>query len=258
MGFDVTYHPVSEQMLHICYFDLVLAHAEVVDRCAEKGIDKIFCDKLQGWVEHDRALLAGSNFDTTIGYHAAAAAGIFTRYHYLRGGLLSAVEGIDPYTKSWQEIVPSLAGHHSVQDRIVENYSSGVYIPSDAVPQLRHDLVTSPTMMEATAKIFPPESLAILLSVLDEAIEKQSGLLEATDVIEPNPLDLNATTGASNRLNCDLAGPLLYQQVAMEQLGQSGLADAVAAGNVERVVVHSSGSAQAPVKRSFLDRLRGS
>ena len=255
MGFDVTYHPVSEQSLHRLYFDFVLGHANVEQRCAERGIDPIFTEKLVGWVAHDQMLPAGSSFDTTIGWHAAAAAGIFTRFHYLRGSLLSALTPIGEYTKSWKEIVPSLAGHHDVRDRVFENYCSGVYIPADNVSTLRNDLVNNSSMREEVEHHFPGESLGVLLTALDEAIGEGCGLLEATDVIEPNPLNLNATGGAANRLNCDPTGPLLYEQAVMAQLADGGLGDELANGNVERIVVHTN-PGTTPRKKSFFDRLR--
>ncbi|MEM9656633.1 MAG: hypothetical protein AAGA65_31455, partial [Actinomycetota bacterium] len=58
---------------------------------------------------------------------------------------------------------------------------------------------------------FPDRHSALLIKAIDEAIDAGRGLLEATDVIEPNPIDLNATTGETNRLNCEIEGALVYR-----------------------------------------------
>lgn len=47
---------------------------------------------------------------------------------------------------------------------------------------------------------------------------KKTGILEATEVIEPNIKDLNNSSSYSNLLHCDIEGPLLFQQETMKQL----------------------------------------
>ena len=47
------------------------------------------------------------------------------------------------------------------------------------------------------------------------------GLLEATEVVEPNPLNLEATVCRSYLMNCDQDGVLLYAETAKRQLAEA-------------------------------------
>ena len=62
--------------------------------------------------------------------------------------------------------------------------------------------------------------MAIFLKALRYASSKQLGLLEATEVVEPNPLDLDGSSCYSNLLNCDPAGAFLYREAALAQLAE--------------------------------------
>lgn len=236
MGFDVTYHPVSELALDHFYFSLLSGHVSVAERCSQYNIDPIFEEKLTDWVRADRLLPTGTCFDSTIGFHAAAAAGIFARFHYLRGSQLSRLPTITQYTKPWQQIAPQCITGLDVSNRITANYMSGVYVPADRIVQLRHDLHNDPALHAAVASEFPGRHLDVLLAAMDEAIQTGVGLLEATDVLEPDPFNLNATIGAANRLNCDLTGPLIYRDTALAQVSHDPeFMNALAQGNVGRV-----------------------
>jgi len=238
MGFDVTYHPVTEHALHAWYFDFLLSDASVANRCRTHDVPDLFRAKIEAWVAADRALPAGSSFDATVGFHAAAACGIFSRYHYLRGCRLSKIQSIGRYTKAWHEIVPTITAHSPARNRAVQNYSSGVFIPPESVRGLRHDIDADPRLRDEIRVEFPDSHFDVLRTALDEAIVSRAGLLEATDVIEPDPFDLNRTTGASNRLNCELAGPLLYRDTArLQTAGIPDFARALEEGRVERTTV---------------------
>lgn len=52
-------------------------------------------------------------------------------------------------------------------------------------------------------------------------MENGLGLLEATDVVVPNVIDLNKTESYSNLFNCDPEGALIYREIAMEQIAQA-------------------------------------
>jgi hypothetical protein len=70
-------------------------------------------------------------------------------------------------------------------------------------------------------EVFSRGRLAVFWKAVDEAVENGLGLVEASEVVEPNPLDLNASRSLTNLFNCHLDGPMLYQQSAMEQLSQA-------------------------------------
>ncbi len=47
------------------------------------------------------------------------------------------------------------------------------------------------------------------------------GLLEATEVVELNPIDLNKSESFSNLFNCDTQGALIYAEIAAQQIGEA-------------------------------------
>lgn len=64
---------------------------------------------------------------------------------------------------------------------------------------------------------FSHNRIEVFLKALESAKEMNAGLLEATEVIEPNPMDLNQSVCYSNLFNCNPQGALLYQEAVMEQ-----------------------------------------
>ena len=52
---------------------------------------------------------------------------------------------------------------------------------------------------------------------VDNAVENALGLVEASEVIEPNLLILNATRSFANLLNSHPDGALLYKEAALQQ-----------------------------------------
>lgn len=64
------------------------------------------------------------------------------------------------------------------------------------------------------------ENGAVLLKALRDAAENGAGLLEATDVVEVEPLDLKKTTSYSDLNQCDPEGAFIYQKVARAQISE--------------------------------------
>lgn len=48
-----------------------------------------------------------------------------------------------------------------------------------------------------------------------------AGLLEATEVVEPDPISPNESTSYSNLYHCDRDGVYLYIDMAMKQIAQA-------------------------------------
>ena len=61
----------------------------------------------------------------------------------------------------------------------------------------------------------------MFLNALNLARELEVGLLEATEVVEPNPIDLNRSESFSNLFNCDTQGALIYAEIAAQQIGEA-------------------------------------
>lgn len=63
--------------------------------------------------------------------------------------------------------------------------------------------------------------LAVLKKALTAAAELGVGLLEATEVVEPNPIAPNESTSYSNLYHCDRDGMYLYIDMAIRQIAQA-------------------------------------
>lgn len=68
---------------------------------------------------------------------------------------------------------------------------------------------------------FYAQNLPAFLDALNYACELEIGLLEATEVVEPNPLDLNKSSSYSNLFNCDTKGAIIYAQTAVQQIREA-------------------------------------
>jgi hypothetical protein len=220
MGFDISYHPIRKDEIDKWYFDM-LEDETALDRLTEKhGMDGIYVKKYRDTLAVGRQANHADYFDKTHGFYIAVMQGFFQTYYYTRGSAFSFLLDEHPeferYTQSWQE----LAGDRvkgPVHNRITENYSSGVYIPADQVVKLladyRQDSVVSDRL-----NAFYTHNLVVFLKALERAKELGAGLLEATEVVEPNPFDLNKSVSYSNLFHCDTEGALLYREFALTQI----------------------------------------
>lgn len=226
MGFDISYHPIKETEITAWYFnqfeDLVDKNYQQANQLAEDfGIEDFYrqkyIDTLTIGVDTEPAAV----FDESHGYYIAVIQGFFRPYFYIRGGAFSFLLDKHPvyeaYTQHWQDLLP-YTFDNPIKNRIRNNYSSGVYIPYPKLEQLYQDYHKDPKVREELDTFFSEGRLAIFLQAIRYCREHQLGLLEATEVVEPNPLDLNASPCYSNLFHCDLDGPMLYRDTALAQI----------------------------------------
>ena len=135
--------------------------------------------------------------------------------------MLSAIIEKNPefkkYTKSWEEILQKKI-NNPVANKITENYSSGVYLSYEQVKKLHEDYINNPSVKKIIDDTFSHDRINVLMKAIKFCLDNKLGLLEATEVLTPNPLDLNNTFCYSNLFNCDQDGALLYEKAAMQQL----------------------------------------
>lgn len=244
MGWDISYHPIDEEQMKAWYFDVLEKKALVNTLASQHGIEDFYQQKYIDTI--NVALETGSddNFEHTHGYYIAVIQGFFEKYFYVRGGALSFAESdvFQKYFKPWEAIIPEHRFAQKIHNRIVENYSSGVYIPKEKVTQLLNDYKNDALIKTALDELFSHGRIAVFLKALAYADGKGLGLLEATEVVEPNPLDLNSSACYSNLFNCDPEGARLYQETAMAQFAEieklEGLEEGTIINNAEHVVNH--------------------
>ena len=105
-----------------------------------------------------------------------------------------------------------------MQNRIIENYCSGVYLSPDQVVQLLKDMEQDPKVLEDLEGLWSNGQIAVLKKALSAAAKSGAGLLEATEVVESNPIRPNESTSYSNLYHCDRDGVYLYMDAASRQI----------------------------------------
>ena len=121
------------------------------------------------------------------------------------------------YFTPWAQVVPT-AFPTPAENQIIENYCSGVYLSRDQVTQLLRNLEQEPKVLEDLEGVWSDGQLAVLKKALVAAAELGVGLLEATEVVEPNPIRPNESTSYSNLYHCDRDGVYLYMDAASRQI----------------------------------------
>ena len=99
---------------------------------------------------------------------------------------------MERYITPWKDILPE-GILPPAQQGIVENYSAGVYLSAEQVKELLSDYERNKEVRKRSM-IISWRSGAVLLKALRDAAENGAGLLEATDVVEVEPLESEKTT----------------------------------------------------------------
>ncbi|MNG65960.1 hypothetical protein D3C87_455130 [compost metagenome] len=244
MGFDISYHPISEEQINTWYFEVIANPEKIEALASDHQIDDFYKTKYQDTINAGRETDQNDYFDKTHGFFIAVVQGFFETYFYIRGGALSFSENnqLDSYYKKWEEFIPLESLTKKVENRLVENYCSGVYISADQVVRLLEDYHNKVEIKSELDQLFSEGRISIFLKALNFAKEHGLGLLEATEVVEPQPFDLNESKSYSNLFNCDKEGPLLYQAAAFEQIKdieqRNGLPENEVLHNVKVEKVH--------------------
>jgi hypothetical protein len=212
MDQHVTYHPLADEMpqMYQYYISDEQGTALAARHCESVGMDDVNKQRFLDLLPHF-AQPGDYPFDQTHGFSIALAQGFFSPYFYVNDAQLSRLgEAIAPYAQRWQDTLPDWQVADSAQNRVLSQYSSGVFIPAATVAQFMSDAHNVPALTQALATEFPGEKLGVLWSALQTAHSMGVGLLEASGAIEPNASDLPASLSFTNFDNCDDAGLHIY------------------------------------------------
>ena len=204
MGYDISYHAIGKDEISQWYFEpLKLAQKgdfETIAQIArEAGVDEFYAEKYADGFRS--ALQYGTQgiFNKTHGFHIAVAQGYFREYFYTRGTAFSFLaeqsSKFKPYISDWREVLPAefLAEFSGeIHNEIVENYCCGAYLSAASVQRLLRDYEAGGEVKSAVDEFYA-QNLPVFLNALNLAAELEVGLLEATEVVEPNPIDLNSS-----------------------------------------------------------------
>ena len=229
MGYDVSFHPISPDEIQEWYFTPLTwiqqgQEEKVLALAAQNGIEDFYAEKYLDTLRVGAETESNEPFDKSHGFYIAVIQGFFREYYYTRGSAFSFLLEEKPdyarYFTPWAQVVPT-AFPNPAENRIVENYCSGVYLSPDQVMQLLKDMEQGPKVCEDLERIWSNGQIAVLKKALTAAAELGTGLLEATEVVEPNPIYPNESSSYSNLYHCNRDGVYLYMNLAMQQLAQA-------------------------------------
>ena len=95
------------------------------------------------------------------------------------------------------------------------------YLSPDQVIQLLKDMEQDPKVLDDLEGLWSNGQIAVLKKALSAAAKSGVGLLEATEVVEPNPISPNESTSYSNLYHCDRDGVYLYIDAVSGQLADA-------------------------------------
>lgn len=229
MGYDVSFHPISPEEIREWYVTPLTwvqegEEEKVLAFAAQHGMEDFYAEKYLNTLRVGAETESGELFDKSHGFYIAVIQGFFRDYFYTRGSAFSFLAEEKPeytrYFTPWEQIVPA-AFSNPAENRIIENYCSGVYLSPAQAAQLLQDLEQDRKVLEDLEELWCDGQLAVLKKALTAAVELGAGLLEATEVVEPNPIAPNESSSYSNLYHCDRDGVYLYMDLAMRQLAQA-------------------------------------
>ena len=126
-----------------------------------------------------------------------------------------------------EEKVLALAAQHGMEDFYAEKYLNTLRVGAETesnelfpeqVSQLLRDMEQDSKVLEDLEGLWSNGQIAVLKKALSAAARLKTGLLEATEVVEPNPIRPNESTSYSNLYHCDRDGVYLYMDTVSRQL----------------------------------------
>ena len=228
MGWDISFHPISESELFEWYFDRLPEIKRNNTRPAKKiakkwGIPNLHIKNYINILKEGAKTKHSISFNSTHCYFCAIVQGFFRPYQYVRGAAFTFALEANPnlmegYIKKWEDIVPP-GFENPILNKLNYSYSGGAYLPNENLERLIHDYKTNPEVKDCMDYNLKGEkNVEILFKAVHYAIDNGLGVLEATEVIEPKPFDLNNSRCRSNLHNCDPEGALLYAQAAVDEI----------------------------------------
>lgn len=202
VGYDVSFHPISPEEMREWYFTPLTwiqqgQEEKVLALAAQHGMEDFYAEKYLNTLRVGAETESNELFDKSHGFYIAVIQGFFRDYYYTRGSAFSFLVEQKPeyarYFTSWEQITP-VSFPNPMQNRIIENYCSGVYLSPDQVIQLLKDMEQDPKVLEDLEGLWSNGQIAVLKKALSAAAKSGVGLLEATEVVEPNPISPNEST----------------------------------------------------------------
>jgi hypothetical protein len=224
VGWDITYHPVGAEEIRSIYFNGLNDQDHYKSLISQFGIDDFYAEQLRIRFEEARNIERDTPFNKGHAFYVAIISGFLRKHHYLRGAAFSFLansEVMSRYIGDWEALVPEEYRTQTFDNCLTENYCGGIFLPNESLRALRKDYESDAQVRAKIDETFSHGRLDVFWKAVDNAIENGLGLVEASEVVEPNPFNLNATRSLTNLLNCHPDGALLYQESAMQQMAEA-------------------------------------
>lgn len=221
MGWDITYHPVSAAEIQSLYFRGVEDPDHYLRLVEHFGVDDFYAEQLRSRFAEARELEDSVPFNKGHAFYLAIVLGFLRKHHYIRGGAFSFLVDnpvFSSYISDLRPLVPERFQYLQFDNRLTENYCGGVFISFESLKRLRSDYESDAEVRQGLDEAFSHGRLQLFWRSVDAAVAEELGLLEAAEVVEPFPLDLNRTRSLTNLFNCHPDGALLYAEAAAQQL----------------------------------------
>ena len=247
MGWDISYHPIAVDEIQSIYFK-GLEDKEYYKFLAKQfEVNGFYTEQMRIRFEEARNIDRAIPFNKGHAYYIAIISGFLRKYWYIRGGAFSfltddAGDAFINYISDWKQLVPKSYQNFQFDNKLTENYCGGVFINNAALKHLRNDYQSNSYIHNKLNETFSGGRLNIFWEAVDYAINNNLGLLEASEIIEPNPLDLNSSKSLTNLFNCVPDGAILYAEASMQQLAEA---------------MKSSKKESPPQKKSWISKLFG-
>lgn len=242
MGWDITYHPIGADEIQSIYFKGLTDHDHYKSLLTRFGVDDFYAEQLRSRFEEARNIEDDVSFQKGHAFYVAIISGFLRKHHYIRGGAFSFLVDDDvmaKYVGDWKALVPATYRDRHFDNCLTGNYCGGVYLANERLKRLREDYQSDSYVRSKMDEIFSHGRLAVFWKAADDAIENGLDLVEASEVVEPNPFNLNATRSLTNLFNCYPDGALLYGETAMQQIAEA----------------HENDGLKTSEKRGFFSRL---
>ena len=141
----------------------------------QHGIEDFYAEKYLDTLRVGVGTESDELFDKSHGFYIAVIQGFFRDYYYTRGSAFSFLVEEKPeyerYFTSWDQVTP-VSFPNPMQNRIIENYCSGVYLSPDQVMQLLKDMEQDPKVLEDLEGFWSNGQIAVLKKALS-ALQNQ-------------------------------------------------------------------------------------